>query len=66
MPGCLDDGGWNGLEEVTEVTEGIGMGGGDWKISNTLELQKLGGFESMSFDCMGLQGFEFISHVEMI
>ena len=22
---------WNGLEEVTEVTEGIGMGGGDWK-----------------------------------
>ena len=22
---------WNGLEEVTEATEGIGMGGGDWK-----------------------------------
>ena len=22
---------WRGLEEVTEVTEGIGMGGGDWK-----------------------------------
>ena len=21
---------WNGLEGVTEVTEGIGMGGGDW------------------------------------
>ncbi len=29
MPGCWKD--WNGLEEVTEVTEGIGMGGGDWK-----------------------------------
>ena len=27
--GCWKD--WNGLEEVTEVTEGIGMGGGDWK-----------------------------------
>ena len=22
---------WNGLEEVMEVTEGIGMGGRDWK-----------------------------------
>ena len=29
MPGCWQD--WNGLEEGTEVTEGIGMGGGDWK-----------------------------------
>jgi hypothetical protein len=27
--GCRQD--LNGLEEVTEVTEGIGMGGGDWK-----------------------------------
>ena len=27
--GCRQD--WNGLEEVTEVTEGIGMEGGNWK-----------------------------------
>ena len=27
--GCWKD--WNGLEKVTEVTEGIGMGGVDWK-----------------------------------
>ena len=27
--GCWQD--WNGLEEVTEVTEGIGMGVRDWK-----------------------------------
>ena len=35
MPGCWQD--WNGLEEVTEVTEGIGRN------SHTLELQELGG-----------------------
>ena len=29
MPGCWKD--WNGLEEVTEVMEGIGRGAGDCK-----------------------------------
>ena len=29
MPGCWQD--WNGLEEVTEVMEGIGMEGVDWE-----------------------------------
>ena len=31
---CLDGGcwkDWNGVEEVTEVTEGVGMGGRDWE-----------------------------------
>jgi hypothetical protein len=35
---------WNGLDEVAEVTEGLGMGGGDCNKCQTLELQELGGY----------------------
>ena len=45
--GCLDAGcwkDWGGLEEVTEVTEGIGMGGGDWKDVPHARAEELGGF----------------------
>ena len=42
MPGCWKD--WNGLEEVTEVTEGLEWEEEIGRTSHTLKLQELGGF----------------------
>ena len=42
MPGCWKD--WNGLEEVTEVTEGLEWEEEIGRTSHTLKLQELGGY----------------------
>ena len=46
--GCLDAGcwkDWNGLEEVTEVTEGLEWEEGIGRMSHTLKLQELGRYQ---------------------
>ena len=45
MPGCWQD--WNGLEEVTEVTEELEWEEGIGRNSHTLELQELGRFHML-------------------
>ncbi len=72
MPGCWQD--WNGLEEVTEVTEVTAFWGeGIGRNSHTLKLQELGGFSlsspslSMCFHwCLRIQCYASWLNLQMV